>query len=528
MHRRSNAAGLSPRTRSVTAAQRGAATHLLVFALLGALVVGASSQPSTVSESPSPQADAPPAVRGLAHDLNDLFGRPSVAHAIWGVHVWSFDREETLYTRNARTPLEPASTVKILTLAAAADRLGWDSRYETELFATTPVRQGVVTGDLVVRSSGDPTINAPDTDVDLFDVWAAELLAAGVVRVDGRIVGDDSAFDDDIWTGWGPGWGWDDLGFGFAAPVGALQHHENVAELTIRPADNPGESAEVYLDPISGLELDTHVLTGETDTALALTLRRLPGPSDLVLRGVIPAGAPPVSRDVAVDNPTIFFVAALRQTLIRNGITVVGEAVDIDHLPAETRPDLQRVDPVLIRHRSRPLSDIAVGMMKDSQNLYAESLLRTLGLASAQHSASEGVAAVTDALRSWGLDRNQFLIADGSGLSPFNLVTAETLVAVLGQMQRDPQHRTNFERTLPVAGRNGTLAARMRNTTAAGNVRAKTGTKTGVRALAGYVDTRDGERLGFAILANNFRAPSREVVDIIDTAVTRLADFSRE
>lgn len=493
-----------------------------VNALLLAALLGGWGVPS----SSVAQNDTSPAIRQLTDDLSHLFAQP--ANAIWGVYIRSLDHDETLYELNPRTLLEPASTVKIVTLATAAERLGWDYQFETTLFATASAAAGVVTGDLVVRGTGDPTINALDSDLEPFMIWAAELRAAGIDRIDGRIVGDDRAFADDIWTGWGPGWGWDDLGFGFAAPAGALQHHENVTELTIRPADDPGTPATVYVDPLSGLDVRSHVDTGRQDDELTLTLRRLPGPSELVLRGSIPTGWPSLSRSVAVDNPTLFFVTALRQALVNGGIAVHGEAIDIDQLPTEVRPPPPPAFDVLVRHRSAPLSDIAVDLMKNSHNLYAESLLRAVGLVSSNRSVSGGVEIVTDTLTSWGLDDSQFQIVDGSGLSPLNLISAEALVEILRFMHGEPSHRGPFERTLPIAGRDGTLEGRMRGTSASGNAHAKTGTRTGVRALAGYVDTQDGERLGFAILANNFQTGNRNVVRIIDRAVARLADFSRE
>lgn len=493
---------------------------------------GACASESALRQTVAPAArgapdDADPAVRALAGDLSRLFGRPAAAHAVWGAQVRSLTRGDTLYALNEQTLLDPGSTTKIVTLAAAADRLGWNYRYETRLVTASPVEQGVLRGDLVAHGTGDPTINAPGAGAGLFEKWAAELRAAGIERIDGRIVGDDRALAGDVWTGLGPGWGWDDLGFGFATPSGALQHRENVVAIVVEPTA-PGEPAVVRFDPASGLRLINRVRTAGRATEPAWTLRRPPGRSALVLDGAIPAGAPAESRLVSVADPTDFFVAALRRTLIREGIPVTGAAVDVDSLPrgapAAGEAEARRV---LAVHRSAPLSEIAVRMMKRSQNLYAESLLRTLGVESPSGSVADGVAAVAGVLESWGLDRRQFHVADGSGLSPRNALTAAALVTVLERLHGDPGRRTHFERTLPVAGRDGTLARRMRGSAAAGSARAKTGTKTDVGALAGYVDAAGGERLAFAILANNFRTPAAEIVDIIDAAVERLAAFSR-
>ena len=499
----------------MTAARRGAALTLLVAAISGLLVPPwhAVGQP-----------EASPAVRALSADLAALVDPSS---AIWGISVQSLDRDETLFALNPRVRLDPASAIKLVTLAAAADRLGWNYRYETDLLVAGPAAEGRVPGDLIVRGSGDPTINAPDTDGQVFETWAAELRAAGIEQIDGRIVGDDRAFADDIWTGWGPGWGWDDLAFGFAAPTGALQHRANIVVLTIQPGGRAGAPVSLDIDPTSGLELLNLAETGASGAERTLTLRRLPGPANLVVGGTIPAGATPLTREVAVDNPTRFFVRALRRQLIAAGITVSGDAVDIDDLPDQEQRDRQDEGRVLVRHRSAPLSEIAVVMMKDSQNLYAETLLRTVAFAVGTPAGTEASQAVADTLRSWALDEGQYRIADGSGLSPHNLVSSETLVGVLRQMHDDPEHREVFSRTLPIAGRDGTLTARLRDTAAAGNASAKTGTKTGVRALAGYVNTRDGERVAFALVANHFAEPGLTVTRTIDRVVARLADFTR-
>lgn len=492
---------------------------------------GACAPESALRQTVAPAArgapdDADPEARALAGDLSRLFGRSAAAHAVWGAQVRSLDRGDTLYALNEHTLLDPGSTTKIVTLAAAADRLGWDYRYETQLVTAAPVEQGVLRGDLVARGTGDPTINAPGAGADLFERWAAELRAAGIERIDGRIVGDDRALAGDVWTGLGPGWGWDDLGFGFATPSGALQHRENVVAIVVEPTA-PGEPAVVRFDPASGLRLINRVRTAGRATEPAWTLRRPPGRSALVLDGAIPAGAPAESRLVSVANPTDFFVAALRRTLIREGVPVTGAAVDIDSLPhaAPAAGATTAARRVLAVHRSAPLSEIAVRMMKRSQNLYAESLIRTLGAESPSGSAADGVAVVAGVLESWGLDRRQFHVADGSGLSPRNVLTAAALVTVLERLHDDPGRRAHFERTLPVAGQDGTLIWRMRDS--AGSVRAKTGTKTDVGALAGYVDAAGGERLAFAILVNNFRTPAAGIVGVIDAAVGRLAAFSR-
>ena len=276
----------------------------------------------------------------------------------------------------------------------------------------------------------------------------------------------------------------------------------------------------------SGLDLRGEVVTAGANGSAAIRLRRPPGEATLVVSGRIPEGAAPLIRTAAVSNPTLFFVRAFQAALRQRGIEVDGEALDVDSLPASDKlSDVGDLRP-LVRHRSEPLSAIGAAMLKASRNLYAESLVRHLGLATGP-GAHAGRSLVVDALADWGVDERGAVVADGSGLSRYTYLTARALVEVLARMYGDPNHRGPMLAALPIAGRDGTLRRRLIGTAAEGVARAKTGSMRRVRALAGYVDTADGEPLAFAILANNFSAPAAEVTRVIDEAVAALAAFSR-
>jgi D-alanyl-D-alanine carboxypeptidase/D-alanyl-D-alanine-endopeptidase (penicillin-binding protein 4) len=225
------------------------------------------------------------------------------------------------------------------------------------------------------------------------------------------------------------------------------------------------------------------------------------------------------------DAPAQFFVQELHDTL-------VGEGVIIRNAPAlwnqvVTPPAVESAQ-LLFAHRSPPLSEIAVTLMKVSQNLYAETLLRALGGQAGNGSARAGQDVVREVLTGWGVAPDAYVLADGSGLSRYNYVTADTIARILRQMAMNPRHAALFESTLPVVGKEGTLARRLRGTLAEGNAKAKTGSISNVRALSGYVTTRDGERLIFSIIANNFNVPATTIDAAVDAAVVRLAEFSRK
>ena len=242
--------------------------------------------------------------------------------------------------------------------------------------------------------------------------------------------------------------------------------------------------------------------------------------------GSMAIDAAPITYEVAVVNPTVFFARALKDALTARGIDVAGDAIDGD--------DVVNLQPAAVRHElvrteSPPLRDIATVLMKVSQNLYAETLLKAAGAAGGGLGTTEGGRVATrKLLESWGISPNSYVQTDGSGLSRYNYLTADMLVTILEHIYRDPRHRDPFIATLPIAGRDRIVANRMRMSLAENNARAKTGSIANVRALSGFVTTRDGEVLAFSILANHFTTSAATVNWITDLAVKTLANFTRK
>jgi D-alanyl-D-alanine carboxypeptidase/D-alanyl-D-alanine-endopeptidase (penicillin-binding protein 4) len=229
---------------------------------------------------------------------------------------------------------------------------------------------------------------------------------------------------------------------------------------------------------------------------------------------------------VSVDNPTEFMASAFKQALVGRGIAVTGGAIDMDTLAAP--PDLNGGE-AIVSYTSPPLSEIGKVLLKVSQNLYADSLLKAIGRPAdgGPATAREGRKVLREVLAGWGIAPDQYLQADGSGLSRYNYLTASVLVAVLTRMYADKRHREAFADGLPIAGVDGTIAGRMKGTKAQGNARAKTGSIANARALSGYVTSSDGEPLVFSMIVNNFNVPQSQADAIIDRAVVRLAEFRR-
>ena len=488
---------------------------------------GCAAHPEPTFLNPSaPRSQAN--IRQLQAELSSIFNAPIMARGVWGVDIRSLDNGQVLFQQNADRLMMPASNMKILTLAAAAQTLGWNHTFTTTLETAAAIENGVLKGDLVVRGTGDPTISTRgNRHVTVFDQWASDLKAAGVTAIDGRIVGDDNAFDDE---GVGPGWAWDYLEAGYAAPIGALQFNDNTADVTIAPGAVAGDPAIVTMTPGTGLELVNLVRTvpAEPRGGVQVRVQRRIDRPVLEIRGQIPAGAEPARRTVAVLNPTLYVAQATKDALIARGIAVHGVAVDGDDVAAEQLSNPGPARRVLASTTSPSLREIGTTLMKVSQNQYAETLLKAIGATRGIGTTDSGRAVAADLFTTWKIPADSYVMSDGSGLSRYNYIAPSTITTILARMQDDPAHREAFAMTLPIAAKDGTISTRLRRTRAAENAIAKTGSIANVRSLSGYVRSRDGESLVFAIIANDFVISSATVNYIADVAVETLANFTRK
>ena len=470
----------------------------------------------------APVALAPPhldSLQRLTQDIAAATTSPGVQRATWGIVVHSLDRNERIFELNPRTLLVPASTAKLVSLATAVDAVGWNFRFETVVRATAPLVDGTLYGDLLVVGSGDPSIGGRAGQE--LSVWVDALTALGLRRIDGRIIGDDNGVEEPR-----PqlAWAWDDLGYSTGVLFGALNLAENRMTVTVDPALAMSDRPTLRVDPsASSRPLRNRTATGAPGSSVLIWPEQRPGEPFLTIAGSVPAGSLPAQLSVSAGNPTFWFASGLRNALLHGGVEVTGEAYDIDNVAQ--RPEWAG-STLLYTYRSPPLGAIAQPLLKDSINLYGEAVLRLnadRGVLQTNDGALEGLRT---RLSAWGIPPDAWQIIDGSGLSRRNAVAPETLVAVLQRMY-DPSGASPWMTGLPVAGRDGTLAGRMKGTPAENNVRAKTGTMSNIRTLAGYVRTRDGEALAFAIMANHFEGPGSAAADAIDRIAVRLAGFSR-
>jgi D-alanyl-D-alanine carboxypeptidase/D-alanyl-D-alanine-endopeptidase (penicillin-binding protein 4) len=444
---------------------------------------------------------------------------PGVERGLWGIVVHSLTHDERLFELNPRALLVPGSSSKIVSVATAAQSVGWSYQFETVLLATGPIVDGALRGDLIVAGSGDPSIGGRAGDN--LSVLIDAMKGLGIKQIEGRVIADDDDVEEPR-----PqlAWAWDDLGYTSGTMFGALNLAENVMTVTVVPSSGAGDVTTLSVEPTAiDRPLTNRSVTGPRGSRQQLWPEQRPGEEALTIAGSIPAGAAPARLIVSVGNPTAWFAGVLRRRLEFEGIPVAGGAFDIDD--AAPKPD-RALATALYTYRSPPLSALVQPLLKNSINLYGEAVLRLNAPPTGPRTNDAALAGMVARLTAWGIDPGSQQIVDGSGLSRRNVVAPETLYQVLRQMY-DPTGESPFVTALPIAGVDGSLENRLRQTAAEGMVRAKTGTMTNIRSLAGYATTRDGEVLAFVIIVNNFEGPGSAAVEAIDAIAVAIATFMR-
>lgn len=459
----------------------------------------------------------------LARKLEARFDDPTMAQSFWGVLIESIETGEVIYERNADRLFVPASNQKILTSSASYLYLGTDFTYTTTVHHTGRISNGILQGDLVVWGNGDPTIydRFQKEPLETFKRWAEELKAAGIRRIDGNIVGDDNAWEDNHH---GNGWPIDEITPYYFAQFGPLSFNENYVDLQIIPPANLNGKIKIVPNVPSSyytfVDEVKVVASGRSSVGVERSLLS----NTIVVKGTVVAGSKPIknnSTTSSIYNPTAFYVTVLKETLEAAGIAVSGKAVDIDELTDWNHKTSSL--PVLARRDSPPLREIIPAFMRRSQNMYGESLLRVMGWKDSGYgSTATGRKVVQRELAKFGVSPDDYQYRDGSGLSRYNFVTPRILVAInRGMYDSDLRDLWLDSQARPGAG---TLYSLDSPILREADLRAKTGTLNSVRSLSGFITTKSGERLLFSILNNGSlrgsSAVDKVVHDVLETVVT--------
>lgn len=447
----------------------------------------------------------------LADRMEDLLQQRQVEEAFWGVAIYDLGRDSLLYRRNLERGFLPASNQKLLTTATALDRLGGSYRYETTLHFNGTALDSLMSGDLILQGSGDPTFGSTEfRRDDPLREWAERLAEMGVRRIEGRLIGDDEAFDDQRYPdGWNVNYLTQQRGRQMGVSASGLSYGDNVVPVTVQ-ATQPGQPPHVETAPNGVVDYDNQATTSSRWRGSTLRIDRVFSTNQIELTGSV-ARSYQGTLSVPVSDPTAFTLRIFEQRLREAGIETGLTLEDVD----DVDEPLDRGAPLFVE-LSPPLAEIVSVVNKRSNNFYAEQLFRTYGW----NGSARGAAQRTESfLRRAGIAARRLQVSDGSGLSRKNLVTPRALMELLVHMDDHPA-REAFLSSLPRGGeRNTTLSYRLSQAP----VRAKTGSLQFVRALSGYVQRPDDSRVVFVLFANNYTGPSYQISDTMDDVVELLA-----
>jgi D-alanyl-D-alanine carboxypeptidase/D-alanyl-D-alanine-endopeptidase (penicillin-binding protein 4) len=499
----------------------------LFVGLAGALLVGVAS---SFSASAAPAATIHP-LADLRSQLAAHLAEPRFEGALWGVKVASLETGYVLFESHAGRLMSPASNSKLYVGALALDQFGGDYRIVTPLLASAPVQSdGTLAGDIIVSGRGDPSWKARPRGGDFWATFAPFVEAikqTGVRRVTGDVVADTTFFR---MPAYGAGWVIEDLNDDYGAEISAITLEENFVDLRVRPAAVAGRACEFELmHPLAGFVLRNRTMTVAKGGARTLHARRELGGNVVDVFGELPVEGVDEMLDLTVPRPASWFAACLKEALMRAGIQVDGKARSV-HWP--DAPAVSGGAVKLGEITSPPMREMVAAFMKPSQNLETDLIFAHLGetqrAADAplwRTSEQSAVLALREFLRRNLLHADDVRFDEGSGLSRNNLTSANATVALLRFMSAHRDAKAFFD-SLPIAGVDGTVRRRMRETAAEGNVRAKTGSLRWANALSGYVTSAAGERLVFSVMLNRNNAPAgrfgRDDVDAIAIMLARL------
>jgi D-alanyl-D-alanine carboxypeptidase/D-alanyl-D-alanine-endopeptidase (penicillin-binding protein 4) len=490
----------------------------------------------------------PATLAELQARIEEVVRQPALDPGFFAVKIVSLDTGSVIYEQNANKFVRPASNMKLYTVATAFDRLTPDYHFITSAYAKEKPDDGKIKGDLVIYGRGDPSVAARFNNGDYFkgiNDLADRIVAAGVKRIKGDLVGDESYFNG---APLGSGWEWEDLTWSYGAPVSALTVNDNAIDLNVKPGDRVGAPVLITTGPpaASFMTIVNRATTSARGSRSDFRIYRGLGANSLELSGSLPLGDAGFVGGVAIPDPALAFVSMLRDALTKRGVKIDGRVRTVTArsgtsvLPgspvAATEPAVaSQPAPVEIASlQSPPFTEIAAHTLKPSQNQYTELILRTLGKTQplsaaetgrARDNEEVGLEAVRTFLRQAGIGDTDVALNDGSGLSRNDLISANTTVQLLTFMSKH-KYFAQFRDALPIAGVDGTLRTRMRGTPAEGNVRAKTGSLSSVASLSGYVTTAAGEHLVFSMMLNNYPDAAAVRRDSIDAIAVLLASFS--
>ena len=508
----------------------------------------------TTNPTPTPAPTVTPVVQTLSDlqtKIRARLAQPEFRRGQIGVKIVSLNSGKVIYDENSEKYFMPASNMKNFTVAAAMERLTPDFHFVTSVYANSqPDASGTIKGDLRIYGRGDVSISTAFNNGDYYkglDNLVDKIVAAGVKRVEGDLVGDESYFRGPAIPG---EWEYDDLQWYYGAEISALPINDNAVDLTVKPGP-VGYTCVVTLLPLNAvMRVNNRCTTTASGLQETLQITKDSNQNVIDISGTIPSGGAGFTGSITVSHPAELFLSLLKQRLQEKGVTVTGKTrtisfptptASLSSPPSGLQPYVAPLE--IAKLESPPFSIIAAKTMKPSQNMYTETILRTLGewlrekdlrdaatenhppVYQTQDSVDVGLAATKAFRKEIGIPDDAVNQHDGSGLSRHDLITPSSIVQLYVYMAKQSKFAQAWRDALAVGGVDGTLRRRYAGTAAANNLRGKTGTIDQVSALSGYVTTVGGEPVIFSLVVNGVPGESMRV-RLIDDIVLNVVNFN--
>lgn len=418
--------------------------------------------------------------------------------------VLNAKNSELIAEHNSHQFMTPASTLKIVSTAAALNLLGSNYRYETKLCYTGDWNKetGILNGDLIIVGSGDPTLQSENFTKDntlVTDKWAKILKEKGILQITGSIIGDASCYDRVVPNNWI----WEDISNYYGVVPYGLSYRDNKFKIVFKSKES-GTKAEIvsytptYLSYSYSL-IPEVIAKGSEDEAYAYGD---PFSFTKIIRGSIPPNKLNYEIEVALPDPALLCAENLYTSLTQFGIKCKPGAATSNYEKTLNTSTL----PIIYSHFSPTIDRIIYYTNLKSNNLYCESILKTLG----KGDSSKGLNFVKNYWSKRGLDTTEVYMDDASGLARIDAITTHFQASLLSKVYRDSSVYKNFNPSLPIAGKQGSMSSIGKAQFIENNMRAKTGYLTRVRAYTGYVKCKSGKELAFSVIFNNYNCKPRE------------------
>ena len=419
---------------------------------------------------------------------------------------------KVLAEKNANKLLKVASCLKLFSTATALEVLGKDFTFQTQIAYDGKIEAGVLKGNIYIVGGGDPTLGSSDWKgqmqaQELLEHWVKVVAKQGISKVEGSIIAYNAHFGEYTMP---RGWIWEDIGNYYGSDVYGLNFNDNEYILHLQAGKKVGEASQILRSEpeLPFLKFEGQILTADKGTGDNAYIFGSPNENTKFLEGTIPIGGA-FSIKGALPNPPLTTAYLLHQKLLKNGISVIQE-------PKTTK---QKADWKIVDTQTSPtLAQIIEQTNTYSINLYAEALYRQIN--------KERKTNLVEFWQKKGLELSQAKIEDGSGLSYKNYVSAHQLSQLLSLMRKSP-NRELFEKSLPLAAHSGTMVNWGKNTILQANLRAKTGSTSGVVSLSGYLKAANGEILCFSIIANQYKGKYNRIRQLFEKVLIESAKYNR-